>query len=416
MTGVSARSRAAAPRIAGTLQGILLLLPITLAVMGLTVLVPVVPQVMDAFKTTPNFAYLVQGGVLTMPALCIMLFSAPAGWVADRFGRRRVLIGAMIVYAVFGMAPVVLRDLYAIIASRVGVGICEAVVVTASTTMISDYFKGRQRERWLGNQAAVGSLCSIVMIAIGGALGSVFGWHGVFAIYGLSLPLALCVWRFTWEPEAEDDTAIVPVFGAATVAPFPWSRLLGICAITLFASIMFYTLLTQNALALTALGVSEPARIGLYTAIATLGVPVGTVAFRRLSRLPVAALLFIEFGAIGLGFVGMGLAAAPLPYVAAALVNQFGCGMILPTLLTWATAGLAFEVRGRGNGLWQASFAIGQFLTVIVVFLATRLGGVQPAFVALAIVNAVVALIAIVFLTRYRGTIAAPAIPPHGSV
>ena len=84
-----------APRTAGTLQGLILLLPITLlAVMGIAVLVPVVPQLMAHFKDVPNYCYLIQGGVLTMPALCVTLFSSwpLAGWLADRFGRRRILI------------------------------------------------------------------------------------------------------------------------------------------------------------------------------------------------------------------------------------------------------------------------------------------------------------------------------------
>lgn len=397
---------AADDRKAGTLQGIVLLLPITLAVMGLTVLVPVVPQVMDEFAAIPNHPYLVQAGVLTMPALCIMLFSAPAGWIADRFGRRRVLIGAMIVYAFLGVAPLMLHNLPLIIASRVGVGVCEAIVVTASTTMISDYFRGHERERWLGNQAAVGSLCSIVMIALGGALGSMFGWHGVFAIYGLSLPLAFAVWRYTWEADPDDEVSADETISDEASIQFPWARLIGICSITLLASIMFYALLTQTALALQTLGIDDPARTGAYIAIATLGVPAGTFVFRRLSGLPIAALIAIEFTAVGLGFLGMGVAPTPAIYVAAALLNQFGCGMILPTLLTWATAGLAFEIRGRGNGMWQASFAVGQFLTVIVTVIAARMGGLQPAFVVLAAINAAVAVIALLVLTRNRATIA----------
>src|ERR1700736_6494226 len=119
----------------GTIQGIVLLLPITLAVMGIIVLVPVLPQLMAHFDTVPNYRYLIQGGVLTMPALCVMVFSPLAGWLADRFGRRRLLILAMVLYALSGIAPVFLDDLYAIIASRVAVGACESVVMTVSTTL-----------------------------------------------------------------------------------------------------------------------------------------------------------------------------------------------------------------------------------------------------------------------------------------
>ena len=103
-------------RTAGPLQGVMLLLPTILAVMGMLVLVPVLPQMMAHFAHVPNHQYLVQGGVLTMPALCVMLFSPLAGWLADRFQRRRILIVGMTAYAFFGISPLFLDDLSAIIA------------------------------------------------------------------------------------------------------------------------------------------------------------------------------------------------------------------------------------------------------------------------------------------------------------
>jgi len=79
---------------------------------------------------------------------------------------------------------------------------------------------------------------------------------------------------------------------------------------------------------------------------------------------PAAAitLLAIDFAVIGVGFALMAASTSPTAYAWGAGVQQIGCGLILPTLLVWATRGLAFEVRGRGTGVWQAAFAIGQFL------------------------------------------------------
>jgi len=106
--------------------------------------------------------------------------------------------------------------------------------------------------------------------------------------------------------------------------------------------------------------------------------------------------LGLEFVIIGIGFVLMGRAADAQHFVAAAALNQLGCGMVLPTLLTWATRGLAFEIRGRGNGMWQATFAVGQFLSgLIVTFLGEHVGGLLPAFMALGIANIVMAAIAV---------------------
>ena len=97
-----------------------------------------------------------------------------------------------------------------------------------------------------------------------------------------------------------------------------------------------------------------------------------------------------------------------MQFAASAAVNALGCGMILPTLLTWATRGLAFEIRGRGNGAWQATFAVGQFLSgVVVTLLADGTGGLLPAFVALGMANILVALLTIATHSSFRTRAAA---------
>jgi predicted MFS family arabinose efflux permease len=275
---------------------------------------------------------------------------------------------------------------YAIIASRVAVGICESVVMTVSTTLISDYFTGRARERWLASQTAVASVSALGIIYLGGQLGAAYGWRGPFYLYIYSLPLALGVLASIWEPMQTAASGGAP--GVATpgaddtcYATLPRKRIIGICAITLFASICFYTVLTKNAEALSSLGVNNAAQIGKLTMLSSIGVPLGTFAFWKVSRLPVGWLLFIDFALVGSGFVFMGRAADPVSYAWGSFVNQIGCGLVLPTMLVWATRGLAYSIRGRVNGLWQAAFAIGQFLSgMVVTLLSKQLGGLLPTF------------------------------------
>jgi hypothetical protein len=69
---------------------------------------------------------------------------------------------------------------------------------------------------------------------------------------------------------------------------------------------------------------------------------------------------------------------------------------MLPTLLVWATSGLAFNIRGRGTGIWQAVFSIGQFLSgVTLTFLSKHLGGLLPTFSVLGALCAGAAVIAV---------------------
>ena len=364
----------------GFLQGIMLLLPITMNVMGITVLTPVVHLLLDEFRSVPYHDYMVMGGIVTMPSIWVLLFSPVAGWLADRFGRRNLLLASMVVYALVGIAPAFLKDLYAIIASRIGVGICESIVITVSTTLIGDYFSGRTRDRWMASQTAVASLSALGIIYLGGQLGAEFGWRGPFYLYIYSLVLAFGVYAFIWEPPAErpPDTDLASSTAAAT--EFPWARMLGICALTLLASTSFYTVVTKNAEAMVSLGVGDPAIIARYTMLASIGVPLGTFIYWGLSRLPIHWLLFIDFALLGAGFIGMGRAADPTSYAWGSFINQVGCGIVLPTMLVWATRGLTYSIRGRGIGMWQAAFAIGQFLSgMAVTLLSKQVGGLLPA-------------------------------------
>lgn len=364
----------------GFLQGLALLLPITLAVIGVSVFTATGAQMIDHFRNVPRGDYLVDL-LQTMPGFWIVFFSPVAGWLADRFGRRLILIVSMFVYAAAGVAPFGMENIYAILVTRCFVGMCESVVLTITTTMLCDYFRGGSRERWLAGQTGVASLSALVVIPLGGYLGKVLGWQGPFLVYLYSLLLVAGVIAFTWEPEREAAPVTAISDPDARYQTMPWARMIGIIAITLLGSVCFYSTITKNAVALVSLGVSDPNRIGQLSALASLGVPIGTVVFWVLGRLHVGWLLCIDFLLIGTGFTLMSHASTPMSYAVAANVQQIGCGMVLPTLLVWATRGLAYAIRGRGNGLWQGAFGVGLFISAaLLTFLGKQLGGLLPTF------------------------------------
>lgn len=162
----------------GFMTGIALLLPITLSTMAIVLLAPILPALLGEFSHVPNYEYWVPM-ILTVPALCVALFSPVAGMLGDWFGRRRLLLWSFVGYAAVGIAPVFLTDLKAIIASRVLVGIAEALIMVLTTTMIGDYFEGESRDKWLAGQTAFASMSALVFFNLGGQLGS-FGWRAPF--------------------------------------------------------------------------------------------------------------------------------------------------------------------------------------------------------------------------------------------
>jgi MFS family permease len=389
----------------GMMTGIALLLPITLSTMAIVLLAPILPQILREFRGVAGYEYWVPM-VLTIPALCIALLSPLAGVLGDFFGRRRLLLASFVLYAAVGVLPIFLHDLVAILISRIGVGVAEALIMVLSTTMIGDYFHGTARDKWLAGQTAFASMSALVFFNVGGQLGS-FGWRAPFWVYLSSLAMMALVLLFTWEPgvngSGDRGEAATATPHNLSWAGFPWSRMAIILAITVYGAVFFYTVQIQASSGLALLGLTDPARIGFLTSVASIGVPLGTLIYSRVGRMPVQRLLAVEFAALTLGFMVMGLAPSPNIFLIGCFINQLGAGLLLPTLLVWAMSLLAFEIRGRGAGLWQSAFALGQFLSpVVVTFASSHTGGLQGAFTTLS-VGALLGLAIIGLIARHIG-------------
>ncbi|MFJ3672701.1 MFS transporter [Streptomyces sp. NPDC090106] len=357
-----------------------------LPILGAVLIAPVLPKMQDHFASVSGAEALVPLA-LTVPALSLALLAPFAGVIVDRLGRKRLLIGATLLYAVFGTAPLYLESLGAIIASRALVGVAEAAIMTCCTTLIGDYYSGQRRVKYLALQTMCASASATVFFVLGGAAGSA-GWRVPFWVYAVSLLLApLMVSALPAPARREVTEAAAPTARHS----FPWRQLAGICALTFFGAMVFYTVPVEMAYLLDDLGVENPGVIGLATAIASAATVGGAVAFARLKRSP-DPMLPPAFALAGLGFGVMFLAdGAPL-LIVGAVVNCVGTGMLLPALLTGAMSRLAFEDRGRGTGLWMAAFFGGEFVCPLVLLaLESAVGSLAGAVGLLGLASAALA-------------------------
>ena len=373
---------------ATTRHGVILMLTAVMPTMAIIALVPVLPLLMREFAAVPGAAVLVPMA-LTIPALCVALFSPVAGWLSDKLGRKRLLVGALLGYAGFGLLPLLLDDLRMILVARVALGVTEAIIMTVATALVGDYFTGERRERWVSIQIATASVSAIVLIAAGGALGEALGSRGPFWLYLLALPVALAAAAILFEPAKASATA--PASGGAA------QSIAGLVAITFGIGMLFYTLIVQLGPVIEATGVTSPATIGLAGAAANLGVMAGSMLFGRLKGWSGQTLLSIGLPLVALGYVGIALSGSFALTAACAVVISIGNGLMLPTMLAWVLRRLPPETRGRGTGVWTGSFFLAQFVAPIVaVALSGVLGGLSGVFLfyaAAAAIGAGVALL-----------------------
>ncbi|MFJ6079803.1 MFS transporter [Streptomyces sp. NPDC092369] len=349
-----------------------------LPILGAVLIAPVLPKMQDHFASVAGAKALVPLA-LTVPALALALLAPFAGVIVDRVGRKRLLVVATLLYAAFGTAPLWLDSLGGIIASRALVGVAEAAIMTACTTLIGDYYSGRQRVKYLALQTMCASASATVFFVLGGAAGSA-GWRMPFWVYAVSLVLAPLMATALPHPAARADGDEVPAAAPAEAEarrPFPWRQLAGICALTFFGAMVFYTVPVEMSYLLDDLEVENTGVIGLATAIASAATVGGAVTFARLKRSP-DPMLPVVLAVCAVGFGVMFLAGnAPL-LVIGAVVNCVGTGMLLPALLTSAMSRLSFEDRGRGTGLWTAAFFAGEFVCPLVLLAGEAAIGSLP--------------------------------------
>ncbi|MBC7276399.1 MFS transporter [Nocardioides sp.] len=382
-------------RRAGRPQGFLLMFMSCLPILGAVLLAPVLPRMQDHFGHSGAATALVPLS-LTVPALMIALLAPFAGRIVDRFGRKRLLLTGLAVYAVFGTAPLWLDGLGAIVLSRAGVGVAEAAIMTCCTTLISDYFSGTERDRWLGMQTVFASLSATLFFALGGALGAQ-DWRTPFWLYASSLIFLVLAAAFLWQPagEAAAGSRRTPL------PPLPTRTLAFPCAVTLVGGIVFYTPIVELPYLLDAAGITAVPAIGAFTAFASLATAGGAYTFGRVSGRGTATLLPIAFLLAGTGLVVLGATSLVPVIVLGAVIASAGTGLMLPTLLVWALSGLTFEQRGRGTGLWTAALFLGEFVCpLLVVAFTGAVGGLGAAVALIGALALVLALLTRRVLTR----------------
>lgn len=366
------------------IHAIILLVTSGLTVLVVSILGPSLPKMQAHFAPLISNAEYWVPMSMTIPTGVMAVISVFIGALSDRVGRKRLLVWSTALYAVFGTMPLYVDSFAVIFASRACLGIMEGALMTTSTAMIGDYFFGARRERLLSLQATTSSLAALVFSFVGGVVG-VIDWRAPYAMYAISLILAPLMMIFLWEPkpkEAADDPELhVRDDPGVTFRP----RLLAlICAVAMLAGIAFLIVPVHLGALYAAIGVHSGNQIGLGYAIGHVGIMAGTLTFGWIlvTRLRVPAQLALGAAIAGVGFIMMESAGDFNSLTLAALVNGFGSGILLPTMVTWNMRELPFAKRGFGTGAFQSALMLGMAINPLIVVSLEQSVGSRAASVA----------------------------------
>lgn len=354
------------------------------------VIAPILPTLVQVFRADPHVDVKI-ALVATGPALLVALSSLTYGFLLDHFGRRRILIAALIYYGLAGTAPFLLDSLDWIVATRLAVGLGEGAVITAGTALIADYFTGAERERWMAAQTGAAPLAAVGLVVLGGALGAI-DWHAPFLIYTGGWLLVLPVFMLIFEPaESAAQSGQAP----APPTDFKWTQSIWISIALALSMLCFMIPIIQFSFLATERGMTSPSTIGLFSALVTLGNPLGSLIFVFLPFLSAPRKLVIAYVLFAAGFLLMGAVATTAAAIVGSLLANIGAGIMFPALATWLLATLPAAVRGRGSGLFTTATFLGQFASPLVILGCQRLtGSLSHAVFTVGCVCAVVAAVA----------------------
>jgi EmrB/QacA subfamily drug resistance transporter len=159
----------------------LAVLAITLDVTVLTVALPTLAGVLKASESQLQW-------FVTAYTLALVAGMLPAGLLGDRYGRKAVMVGAMVLFAAGSAGCAFSPNAEAFIAARVALGLAGATMIVLALSIITVLFDEAERPRAVGVWAAANFIGLPLGPIIGGWMLTNVWWGWIFL---MNVPVAL---------------------------------------------------------------------------------------------------------------------------------------------------------------------------------------------------------------------------------
>ena len=300
-----------------------------MTVMSGAIIAPALPGISRHFPEHPQV--LIQL-VLTIPALMITLFSPLMGYLADRFGRKKLLLMMLFIYGFAGVAGFFIDRVDLLLSSRALMGIAVAGILSISTTLVGDYFDGNERVRFLGLQSSCMALGGVIFINLGGIL-SDWSWRGPFLLYMTGVLLLPYAWAILQEPTSASTQS-----SHASDAPVKvdYGRTALAYLIAMISMMMFYLFPAQLPFLLSQQGPISGVAIGIALSMAAFSASIVAFGYGYYKPfLSVMTIYVLGFILAATGFFIVGLTHSYAMAIIGAAVSGFGLGAFMPNTTAW---------------------------------------------------------------------------------
>lgn len=327
--------------------------------MATTLIVPLVPDILDDFDVDRS-----QAGVLITASTIPAIVAAPVmGMLADRFGRRPVLLPCLAGVAVLGLASAAAPTYGVLLVLRILQGIAAAGLVNLAIVLIADQWEGHDRTRILGRNAAVLTASIAVLPPVSGAVAGIWSWRSSFGLYvaafaafGLARRSASAL-----KPASPPSTVADILRGSGAVLRIrELRRTLVLGGVTL--ALVFGWTVTLTPLHIDQVLGRGPGARGALVGLSAGAATIAALNSRRLVTSPRPHLVTSTgLACFTLGYATVGLRPGSIVALAAGMLAAgAGQGMLVPALQSRMAAAAPAERRGVAMSLWGSVVRTGQ--------------------------------------------------------
>lgn len=164
--------------------------------MGVASLSPAFPSIMEYFNLDKKEV----GLLITFFTVPGIFFTPLTGVLADRYGRKAILIPSLFLFGLAGLACVFAQTFNQLLFLRVLQGLGATSLGSINITLIGDLYQGNSRTKMMGVNASVLSVGTALYPIIGGLLAAI-KWQMVFILPAFGVLVGFIVLLFLKNPE-----------------------------------------------------------------------------------------------------------------------------------------------------------------------------------------------------------------------
>lgn len=159
--------------------------------------------------------------------ICYALMYPVSGWLADKFGSRKVMFWGVVTWSLSSIGSGLARTLVPFAFFRSVLGLAEPTTYPAQIKAVTKWFSGRLRATANSISVAGGTIGSVIAPPFIAWLVISFSWHAAFIIPGLVGFLVALIWLFIYRepPRGYVHDVISPERDSVKSPAFTWGQL-----------------------------------------------------------------------------------------------------------------------------------------------------------------------------------------------